>query len=634
MPAGNRDYRRTETHKTVEQKQRRQEVYLEALRNGSSEEEASAVAGLSRTTLEKWRYHRQASTTGAIFRDREKQAREDGRHKREGLFPTFLSFRERHFAYYDKRRGIHPATGQKWAVRATNSFYQNDAVHQLESSNQLIMIMPPGHIKTTLFGIELNTYDIMRDRDVRLLTVSRSQDEAKKIVAAVQLRLSDHGYYHEMAKLLEAQGETPITCPLCEYQGPIPFKPQGRDREAAERWGAEAFIVGGRSSGEKDATMEAKGYGSQIQGVRSDRITLDDIQDPQMALNSPKDSTDKLNWFRNVILGRVTGEQQIVVLGNFFAPDDFAHKLITAEPEFSTVNYPAIRYDADGRGHLLCPEFWTYEDLMKKQRQVGDQAWHFTWMQEEGSFDSQTFKREVLEAAMDAEFTIGQVPYGVTDVYIGCDPATASGGYCAIVVWGLDRNTKQRYLIDVFNEKGMRNIDNVVAQLIEMASAYVPRKVIVEGNAQQKAFINSDAFQRGIRSLGIRYEVYQTATGAGGRAQSSNFDITTIGGLFDGGLVTLPGGGTEKDLARVGAYIDQLCEWRTDDQGNSLKHLVRDMVMATLFAESEAYVMANRTRDRPVKIRSQVRVPRWARSKVGAGYHWTDRYRREPAEAP
>lgn len=376
--------------------------------------------------------------------------------------------------------------------------------------------------------------------------------------------------------------------------------------------------------------MEAKGVGSMIQGIRSDRIILDDVQDPEMAVRSPKDSDDKLGWFRRVILGRVTGYQQLIVLANFFTPDDFAHKLISAEPEFSLVNFPAIRYDRKGDPHLLCPEFWTYEDLMKKQRQVGDQAWHFTWMQEETSFDAATFKREELDRAKDPGFRLGEVPHAVTDIYIGCDPATAASGYCAIVVWGLDRNSKQRYLIDVFNESGMRNIDNVVDQLAEMSRTYQPRKVIVEGNAQQKAFVNSEQFRRAFRSLGIHHEVYQTVTGTGGRSRSANFDITTIGSLFDGGLVTLPYAGTQADIARTDAFIDQLCSWRTDADGNSIKYLVRDMVMATLFAESEAYVMANRQRDRPVRIRNQAKVPRWAKGKLG-GYAWQDRYRKEPA---
>ena len=214
----------------LESKRLKQEVYLAEVRKARDEDSTREAAGIGPTTLPKWRYYNEGHDD---FRLREQEARAAGAQHLEGRFPSFLTFRESHFAYFDHRRGIHPRTGRKWAIAATNSFYQNDAVAQLASSNQLIMIMPPGHIKTTLFGIEMAVYDVMKDRDVRLLTISRSQEEAKKVVAAVQLRLSDHSYYHDFAELLEAQGDMPITCPLCAYEGTVPFRPQGRSREAS-----------------------------------------------------------------------------------------------------------------------------------------------------------------------------------------------------------------------------------------------------------------------------------------------------------------------------------------------------------------------------------------------------------------
>lgn len=113
----------------------------------------------------------------------------------------------------------------------------------------------------------------------------------------------------------------------------------------------------------------------------------------------------------------------------------------------------------------------------------------------------------------------------------------------------------------------------------------------------------------------IGREIYQTMTGTGGRAKRSNFDITTLGGLFDAGLITLPYGGTFDEIAKVDAYIDQLCAWRTDDLGHSIRYLTRDMVMATLFAESEAFVLANRPTER--KPRKPPDIPRWASNGVG-----------------
>jgi hypothetical protein len=148
-----------------------------------------------------------------------------------------------------------------------------------------------------------------------------------------------------------------------------------------------------------------------------------------------------------------------------------------------------------------------------------------------------------------------------------------------------------------------------------MAAKYSPRKVIFEGNAQQKSFLFQDQMMRGLRSLGARWEVYQSVTGTGARSRSANYDITTVGGLFDEGLVTLPYGGTYDQQERVDAYITQLCQWRTDEGGNSIKFLTRDMVMATLFAESEAFVEANRRREAPIQKNRSRAAPLWSSKK-------------------
>jgi hypothetical protein len=511
------------------------------------------------------------------------------RRLKQAQVPDFLTFREAHFAYFSKKL-------QKW-VRAENSWYVQDGSGHIQANDRLIMVLAPGHLKTTVFAIEQSVWSIMRDRNWRGLHISKSQEEAAKVVASVQEKL-ECPYYHYIMEQLKEQGDEPITCPVCAYGGSEGFRPPVR--KTGQGWGQLSFKVNGRTSGEKDHTFEAKGFGSQIQGIRSDRITIDDLQDPNSAMRSAQDSTDKLEWVRAVILGRLADEQQLVVLANFFAPEDFAHLLIEAMPDWPVIAYSAVRECPDEHcpgddvcvhqaERVLCPEFWNWDALVRKRKEVGEQTWFFTWMQEEGSFEDTTFKREVLEDSRTGEYRLGEVPHACTHVFLGVDPATAPSGHCAIVVWGLDNRTKQRYLIDIFNEKGMRNYGNIIAQLEEYARRYEPRKVVIEQNAQQKGGLISEVgLQRSMRNLGVRVEPYQTVTGTGGRAKATNFDITTIGGLFDGGLISLPYGGTDADNAKVDAYITQLCHWRTDDDGHSIKKLKRDMVMATLFAESEA----------------------------------------------
>ena len=581
------------------------DAYLEALKVFKDPELAAKAAKIQPDTVRQYR------ARDAEFKNKIDLIRSSfGEDLYDGKFPEdFLDYRRLSCAYRDHRSKLY--------VRAVNNWYQKDAYARLQEHNRLVVVLPPGHIKTTFFCIEYPTWKIMGDRNVRVVAVQKNQEEAKKLVAAVSERLTDSDYYDFMNMQLAAQGDEQIVNPLKAWFNHKPFRPVKRG--AGDTWGAQQFKVIGRTSGEKDNTMEAKGVGGQIQGVRADLILLDDIQDPAQAVRSVSDSDDKLRWFKDVILGRVTEAQQVVVLANYFAPDDFAHKLIAANPEFAVVEYPAI-VEGENGPEPLCPEFWTMDALEFKKREVGEQTWYYTWMQEVGSYENATFKRELVEAAKNPEAMIGEVPHSVTDVFLGVDPAIAASGYCAMVLWGLDRRTKQRWLIDVFNQSGMRTWDTVIAQITAYAQGYPLRKVIIERNNTQGSLAFNPALDRALRSVGTRIETYQTVTGTGGRAEITNFDITTIGGLFDSGLVSICYGGTYEQTQRIDAYIDQLVAWRTNAEGHSIKHLVRDMVMATLFAESEAFALANR----PPKILTQdrSRVPDWAKNSDGQGFAW------------
>lgn len=259
---------------------------------------------------------------------------------------------------------------------------------------------------------------------------------------------------------------------------------------------------------------------------------------------------------------------------------------------------------------ILCPEVWTWDGLMSKKDEVGERAWFYTWAQDEGSFDTRTFTREAMEAAKTEDYRLGEVPHAVTDFFMGVDPAAAASGHCAIIGWGLDRRTGQRYLLDIFNETGMRTWDLVVDAIVEQAKRLQAsgsatfRAAIIERTNTQLTLINDQRLHRAIKGMGARVVEYRTRTGTGGQAKRDSFDISTIGGLYDAGLVSLPYGGTIPERQRVDAYVEQFLSWRVDAEGRSIKHLKRDMVMATLFAESEARKILNRpkkkSRPRPL----------------------------------
>ena len=421
----------------MDEAQARRDTYIEVLKETRDTDLARMAVNASERVVRGWSdahpEFRIARTSVTGHRYRRKHRISMDERLLDG-FPGFLDWREMCCAYLDHRT--------KKVIAARNNWYQISAYEKLASCNRLIVVLPPGHLKTTLFSIEYPTWRIMTDRNVRITAVQKNEQEAKKLVAAVKERLSSAEYYQWLAEQMINDDRPPVIDPLERWFPDEPFRPNVR--ASGDRWGAQAFRVQGMTSGEKDNTMEAKGVGGQIQGVRADLIILDDVQDPQLAWKSPADADDKLSWFQNVILGRVTEAQQVVVLGNYFAPDDFVHKLIAAQPGFEVVEYPAIITDEEGTESPLCPEYWTIPALEQKKVEVGEQTWFYTWMQTAGSFDEATFKREVLLEARRSDVPVGEVPHGVTDLFLGVDPAISVSGYCAMVLWGLDRKTKQR----------------------------------------------------------------------------------------------------------------------------------------------------------------------------------------------
>jgi hypothetical protein len=62
-----------------------------------------------------------------------------------------------------------------------------------------------------------------------------------------------------------------------------------------------------------------------------------------------------------------------------------------------------------------------------------------------------------------------------------------------------------------------------------------------------------------------------------------------------------------------------------------VKHLKRDLVMASLFAESESFALASRDNTRKVKIHNQAKVPTWAQNRYANARH-ANQERREHNE--
>lgn len=532
--------------------------------------------------------------------------------------PDFLEWRTMHNAYLDR--------AQKKVRRAKNFPYQRSWIEQMQSSNRLIMVIHPGAGKTTSIA-EYVTWNIMRDRNFRTAVIRANEDEAVKNVAQIGTRLVCDNYHYWMEEM-ERQGDVPITCPVCAYGGRLGFQTQahGRNRKIDEKWSASAFVVSGRTSGDKEATAEAYGANSPIAGVRSDLIVLDDAQDPQKFRTTGFPYTEKMfDWFREDVLGRLYDDQKLVVIGNRLGSQDFVGKLIDEygpeDPEnpqpddWTVAYYPAVLNDETQR--ILVPELWTYEGLQRKRKEVGEEIWAFQWQQERVNESESTFTRDAMDACKNFDRALGEKPDWVTHTVVGVDPAVS--GYCAITALGVSSETGRRALIDFINEKGMKNEDNIAQRTVEFAKQVRAQVIVVEvRNIQQSIF---DKIKQLCRGTNIRVIDYKTATATGAQAQETDFDITSIGKIVDDRMIDLPyklnDAQTQK---RMKVFIEQFLLWRPRPPGKSSWHLIRDIVMSVLFAESELRKYVKRA-ERPERKPHRSRAPAWAKNK-GGGWAW------------
>jgi hypothetical protein len=530
----------------------------------------------------------------------------------EGQVPGFLEWRERHCAYLVNGK----------AHRAENYWFQHEAITAIEKYDNVIMVLPPGHLKTTLAGIEYPTWNIMRDRNFRALIIRANGQVAGDNTAAIGVRLSDHDYYAEMSRRLVEQGEEPISNPITRYGGKDGFQPQGR--KMGERWAGNEFTVSGRTSGEKDSTVTAIGMDGAIPGFRADLIVMDDPQDPTKYDASGEEYSKKLmKKFERDISGRLLPGGKTVILANRLGPDDFVGMMIDRyqdDPDWKIIYFPAVieRVDTNRvRREPLCPEVFSLEELDKRRKKVGEDAWAFHYMQENVSLASATFSHQQMDACKDYDRELGEIPHKATHKILGVDPAVT--GYCAMVGWGVNPQTGMRYLLDFVNEKGMRNEDNIAQRAVYEAERLGCQTIVVEvRNIQQSIFEKVKDLCRG---KGIRVMDYKTATATGAQAQETEFDISSIGKLMDERMVSLPYKLTDHDTTkRMDELIAQFVRWRPRPSGKTSWHLTRDIVMATLFAESQARkFVKSAKRTKGGHYRSD--IPQWAKNKAG-GWVW------------
>jgi len=219
---------------------------------------------------------------------------------------------------------------------------------------RLLLNVPPGHGKSELFMIWVPIWLICRDRDVQILLVSNSADDAGNWALEVS------GQLEHNEELVNAYGR---------------FKPEN---VGDQKWTSKGvFSVTGRKKKRKGAqfTMESRGMGGRVLGRRADFVIVDDPTKQEDA-ESPATRVSQLKHLRQQVFTRAEPEGaewkggRIVVIGQRVHMLDLYGELEKQEWErgpkegerlWHIEKYPAVL--SWEKKETLWPEKWPWDEI-------------------------------------------------------------------------------------------------------------------------------------------------------------------------------------------------------------------------------------------------------------------------------
>ena len=452
--------------------------------------------------------------------------------------------------------------------------------------NRVLINVPPEHAKSTTLTINYVTCKIVQNPNSRVIIVSKTQGMARKFLGAIKTRLSHPAYM----KLQTA------------------FGPNGGYKADATQWSADMIYLGtGRDSGEKDPTVQALGFGSQIYGARADLIILDDV-----VMGSNAHEWEKqIEWLQKEVITRLGRHGKLVIVGTRVSPIDlykmirdgsqwtggktpFTYCAMPAvlafddKPENWKTLWPATDQQENDLDDILedglYPK-WDGPSLFKRRSEVAPSVWAMVYQQEDVESDS-IFAPAAVAGCVNGMRKRGPLkpdtpghPRRIEGTYtiIGLDPAMA--GATAAVVATYNKADQRIYILDCINmtEPTPRKITTLLEEWIVK---YKPQELRIEINAHQKAYVLDDVLNEYCQAHGVQLKPHYTSK----NKWDSNFGVASMASLFgtvldnrfqDNAIIELPSNEGSEGLKTL---VQQLITWKPDTKNPT------DCVMALWFA--------------------------------------------------
>ena len=480
-------------------------------------------------------------------------------------------------------------------------------------SRRVIINVPPNHGKTMSISIGYVTYTLLKNPDAAIIIVSKSADLARKIVYAVKQRLT-HPRYANMQ---------------------VAFGPADGFRATAEQWSANKIYIE-RDTDAKDPSLEAIGFASQIYGARADLIILDDV----VTLSNAGEHERQREWLVQEVATRLGPGGQLLVVGTRVSANDLYSELMNTAHytdgvvPWTYLSMPAVlEYhenpedwvtlwpladepfaDNDSPNDEGLYPRWTGPRLARVRNEVGAKKWSLVYMNspiaEDATFDSVAVNGSVngfrKTGPLDEE--LKGHPKNLERHYVICSMDPAVAGNTAAVAYSVNRQTGERYVLDVKVLSGPTPAQ-IRDTIYHMTDLYNPKEWVIESNAFQGFLVYDEEIGNYMASRGIIVKPHHTSR----NKQDPEFGVASMAGLFGtvkreqsikkhqgDNLIELPS--TQGYGVKV--LVEELVSWNPDVPTRKRR---QDTVMALWFAELRAREVVQRSSGRATFAPNQFR---------------------------
>lgn len=532
-------------HAGFYQGQERRQQTLDLIASGMQVKDAVAEVGVRYDTYKHWR-QRYPDWAARV---------DNARRKTGGEEPT---------------RHPNDPRGQFDLAREREQYFGHDtpdfqmeivnAMEALAPGNILLVLLPPEHGKTTLFEDYANL-KLGHDPTTRFHVGSESIALSKKILGRIKNRM-DPLQSHSYRTYIRDFG---------------PFAPPKDDTRHRQPWQEGYFDVFRKDHDERDYSMVALGFGSQIIGSRSDHLHCDDLQSFKTLSQTEKN----FEKWRQDWLTRPGEAGRTTVMGNRVDEGDIYEAMMEAlDPDIlHVIRYPAILPN----GQPLWPERWSLEQLDRMKRKVSDIAWDRNWQQRPRAKGERTFSQEIVDRCKNPTRPLEQVN-GMEGriAYIGLDPALDKGTNTLVAISPRPSPARGFDVVAARKYTGLSQNEQIMAVLQEMIVT-----LQVRGMTTTDVVIESKNFQAGLcrdeRLLAMR-DAYGFALSehlTGWNKYDENIGVASMVTTFIKGEIDLPWADDEYTRFNVGELVGELLAWRPFKKGTKLR---QDLVMALWFA--------------------------------------------------